>query len=72
MDADGVVIEDNIMRLKPTETVTSWTKLSAAGAPSEFAIRASILGGIATALFRLPMALMAFFYWSMMILQPQR
>ena len=48
MDADGVVIEDNIMRLKPTGTVTSWTKLSAAGAPSEFAIRAPILGGIAT------------------------
>lgn len=35
-------------RLKPVGRVLSWTTLSAAGAPSEFALRAPLLGGIST------------------------
>lgn len=34
-------------------SVQSWTRLSAAGAPSEFSIRAPLLGGISTVLLRL-------------------
>ena len=37
------------VRLSNTCKIESWTKLSAAGAPSEFSIRAPILGGISTA-----------------------
>ena len=48
MDADGAVIGDNNIRMEPTGIVTSWTRLSAAGAPSEFSLRAPILNGIAT------------------------
>jgi uncharacterized OB-fold protein len=33
--------------------VESWTKLSAGGAPSEFSLRAPILGGIGTVFVRL-------------------
>ena len=39
--------------LAPTGTVESWTTLSAAGAPSEFALRAPLLGGISTVLLEL-------------------
>ena len=35
-------------RLRRTGTVQSWTTLSAAGAPSEFSLRAPLLGGIST------------------------
>ena len=38
--------------LSDTATVESWTKLSAAGAPSEFSLRAPILGGIQTLLVK--------------------
>ena len=37
------------VRLSNVCNIESWTKLSAAGAPSEFSIRAPILGGISTA-----------------------
>ena len=37
------------IRLSNICKIESWTKLSAAGAPSEFSIRAPILGGICTA-----------------------
>ena len=36
-----------------TGEVLSWTALSAAGAPSEFALRAPLLGGLATVLLHL-------------------
>ncbi|MDP6199831.1 MAG: hypothetical protein QF531_03590 [Candidatus Poseidonia sp.] len=39
--------------LKPTGTVQSWTTLSAAGAPSEFSLRAPLLGGISTVFLQL-------------------
>jgi len=48
MDDQGNKISENNVRIKPEGKITSWTKLSAAGAPSEFAIRAPILGGIST------------------------
>ena len=34
--------------MSPNASVMTWTNLSAAGAPSEFAIRAPILGGLTT------------------------
>lgn len=40
-------------RLVPRGSVHSWTTLSAAGAPSEFALRAPLLGGISTVLLDL-------------------
>lgn len=40
-------------RLKRTGTVQSWTTLSAAGAPSEFSLRAPILGGVSTVFLQL-------------------
>lgn len=39
--------------MKPTGRVMSWTVLSAAGAPSEFALRAPLLGGLSTVLLQL-------------------
>ena len=39
--------------LSPTGKVQSWTTLSAAGAPSEFALRAPLLGGISTVMLEL-------------------
>ncbi|DAC55295.1 MAG TPA: hypothetical protein HA359_00915 [Candidatus Poseidoniaceae archaeon] len=48
MDAQGNDIQDSKVRMKPFGKVITWTQLSAAGAPSEFAIRAPILGGICT------------------------
>lgn len=40
-------------RLAAKGSVQSWTTLSAAGAPSEFSIRAPILGGITTVFMHL-------------------
>lgn len=40
-------------RLKRTGSVQSWTTLSAAGAPSEFSLRAPLLGGVSTVLLKL-------------------
>ena len=48
MNAEGETISDEGKRMEPKGKITSWTKLSAAGAPSEFAIRAPVLGGIST------------------------
>lgn len=52
MDAHGAVIGESNIRMQPTGIVTSWTRLSAAGAPSEFALRAPILNGIATVMVK--------------------
>ena len=52
LDADGLRIPPESHTLLPEAQVESWTKLSAAGAPSEFSLRASILGGIQTLLVR--------------------
>lgn len=40
-------------RLKRTGSVQSWTTLSAAGAPSEFSLRAPLLGGVSTVFLKL-------------------
>jgi len=39
--------------MRRTGRVVSWTALSAAGAPSEFALRAPLLGGLSTVLLKL-------------------
>ena len=41
------------MRLQRCGKVMTWTTLSAAGAPSEFSIRAPVLGGVSTVLLEL-------------------
>ncbi len=48
MNSDGVTLSKESTNLSPKANVLTWTKLSAAGAPSEFAIRAPILGGLST------------------------
>ena len=48
MDSKEQISSQSYVKIEPSGTVTSWTKLSAAGAPSQFAIRAPILGGIST------------------------
>lgn len=48
MDSEGTNISQSFVKIEPFGTVITWTKLTAAGAPSEFAIRAPILGGIST------------------------
>ena len=50
LDNTGAMIGEPNSNLAPRGEVVSWTKLSAAGAPSEFSIRSPILGGITTAL----------------------
>ena len=45
--------EDGRVSLTPTGNVASWTKLSAAGAPSEFSLRAPLLGGLTTVFLNL-------------------
>ena len=52
LDADGLRLESPSQPLMTSATVESWTKLSAAGAPSEFALRAPVLGGIQTVFVR--------------------
>ena len=49
LNNDGSIIDEPEIKLKRTCLIESWTKLSAAGAPSEFSIRAPILDGISTA-----------------------
>ena len=49
LNNDGSIIDEPEIKLKKTCLIESWTKLSAAGAPSEFSIRAPILDGISTA-----------------------
>tara|TARA_B100001115_G_scaffold176774_1_gene164353 strand:- start:41 stop:844 length:804 start_codon:yes stop_codon:yes gene_type:complete len=43
-------IENAQERLSETATILTWTRLSSAGAPSEFSERAPILGGVSTVL----------------------
>jgi uncharacterized OB-fold protein len=52
LDAEGERIAAPSQPLLASATVESWTKLSAAGAPSEFALRAPVLGGIQTVFVR--------------------
>jgi len=48
LNDDGTPINHPEVQLSRTCKIESWTKLSAAGAPSEFSIRAPILDGIST------------------------
>lgn len=50
LDNNGAIIGEPNSNLTPAGEVISWTKLSAAGAPSEFSIRSPILGGLTTVL----------------------
>ena len=52
LDANGQRLESPSQPLMTSAIVESWTKLSAAGAPSEFALRAPVLGGIQAAFVR--------------------
>lgn len=52
MDSSGNRLPREEGLLSDRATVESWTKLSAAGAPSEFSLRAPILGGIQTLLVK--------------------
>jgi len=52
MDDNGLAIPEASISLHGAATVESWTKLAAAGAPSEFSYRAPILGGITTVFVR--------------------
>jgi uncharacterized OB-fold protein len=52
MDSFGNRLPPEEGLLSDAATVESWTKLSAAGAPSEFSLRAPILGGIQTLLVK--------------------
>ena len=52
MDGDGKRLQQANSPLLASAVVESWTKLSAAGAPSEFALRAPVLGGIQTVFVR--------------------
>lgn len=52
MDGKGIIMPQASTSLQETATIESWTKLAAAGAPSEFSIRAPLLGGITTVFIR--------------------
>lgn len=52
LDSSGQRLPSESHALTGDAIVESWTKLSAAGAPSEFSLRAPILGGIQTLLVR--------------------
>ena len=52
MDGKGSIMPQASTSLQETATIESWTKLAAAGAPSEFSIRAPLLGGITTVFIR--------------------
>jgi uncharacterized OB-fold protein len=52
MDAKGSLMPQASIPLQENATIESWTKLAAAGAPSEFSIRAPLLGGITTVFVR--------------------
>jgi uncharacterized OB-fold protein len=52
LDENGSRFPEDSHQLVAEAHVESWTKLSAAGAPSEFSLRAPILGGILTLLVR--------------------
>jgi uncharacterized OB-fold protein len=52
MDGKGNLMPQASIPLQENATIESWTKLAAAGAPSEFSIRAPLLGGISTVFVR--------------------
>lgn len=52
MDKKGNLMPQASISLQEVATIESWTKLAAAGAPSEFSIRAPLLGGITTVFVR--------------------
>ncbi|MDA0648251.1 MAG: hypothetical protein O3B00_04695 [archaeon] len=52
MDGKGNTMPQASTPLHGVATIESWTKLAAAGAPSEFSIRAPLLGGISTVFVR--------------------
>ncbi|NCG43166.1 MAG: hypothetical protein GWO84_06475 [Euryarchaeota archaeon] len=52
MDKKGNLMPQASTSLQEVATIESWTKLAAAGAPSEFSIRAPLLGGITTVFVR--------------------
>ena len=60
MDFNGIRMAKESETLSGSALVESWTKLSAAGAPSEFSLRAPILGGIKLFLSDLKKALGVF------------
>ena len=54
LNASGKRIEIASEQLSETATILTWTRLSAAGAPSEFSGRAPILDGVSTVLVQFP------------------
>jgi uncharacterized OB-fold protein len=52
MSDSGLLMPQASTSLQRIATVESWTKLAAAGAPSEFSFRAPLLGGITTVFVR--------------------
>ncbi|MGB0173918.1 MAG: hypothetical protein ACPF9S_02705 [Candidatus Poseidoniaceae archaeon] len=54
LNATGKRIESASEQLSVTAKILTWTRLSAAGAPSEFAGRAPILDGVSTVLVQFP------------------
>ena len=50
LDASGQRLDSASEQLSETATILTWTRLSAAGAPSEFSGRAPILDGVSTVL----------------------
>ena len=49
----GEIVPTSSTALAKNGTIESWTRLSAVGAPSEFALRAPILGGLCTVFVKL-------------------
>jgi uncharacterized OB-fold protein len=54
LNATGERIDSASEQLSETASILTWTRLSAAGAPSEFSGRAPILGGVSTVLVQFP------------------
>ena len=54
LNATGKRIESASEQLSEIATILTWTRLSAAGAPSEFSGRAPILDGVSTVLVQFP------------------
>ena len=54
LNATGKRIESASEQLSETATILTWTRLSAAGAPSEFSGRAPLLDGVSTVLAQFP------------------
>ena len=54
LNASGERLDSADEQLSETATILSWTRLSAAGAPSEFSGRAPILDGVSTVLVQFP------------------